>query len=109
MKNRIDRLIAAGRDSKMTNEFGDVNEQEYKEKTGIDYSLLITNVSPEHLYIYENVVPLFPEIEILNKAYNVFCELLPDRKAIVFKEKYDIQLLQKFWKACDEVRSANKK
>ena len=84
-----------------------VNEVEYKYKTGIDYPLLITNVSPEHLYIYESVVPKFPEIEILDRAYNIFYELLPDRKAVCFKEKYDIQLLQKFWNACDEVRVVN--
>ncbi len=88
----------------MINEFGSDYEAIYKNKTGIDYSLLITNASPEHLYIYEKVVPTFPEIEILDKAYNTLFELLPDRRAVVFKEKYDMQLLQKFWRACDEVK-----
>jgi hypothetical protein len=86
----------------MNKEYYDI--EKYKTKTGRNPELLITNVSPEYLYIYESVVPKFKEIEILDIAYDVFGNILPDRKVVVFKEKFDMDLLQVFWKECNLIR-----
>lgn len=78
--------------------------EDYYEKTGRDPELLITNVCEPWLTCYEKVLKNFEDIEILDTAYNAFGDVLLNRKAIVFKERFDMDRLQEFWRAIEKYK-----
>lgn len=82
-------------------------KEKYKQITGKDYDLLITNViisTQNELEAYQEILKQFPEIELVDEAYDICGNKLLGRvKAFYFKERYDLERLQEFYKLFDKV------
>lgn len=77
---------------------------QYIEKTGIHPDLVIINVLPKDLDLYERAVCKFEEIKILDSSFNVFGDVIPEKRAIVFKNKHDMPTQLAFLKECRRLR-----
>lgn len=72
---------------------------EYYKKTGRYPEMEVTNISSEKEFAdYSKVIEKFDQLEIVDDAYDTIGNrLLPSMKAVVFKDKYDEAVVQRFW------------
>lgn len=78
--------------------------EDYYEKTGQDPELLITNVSEPWIECYKKAIKEFDDIEMIDIAYNAVGDILPNHKAVLFKDHFDMDRLQEFWKVVHEYK-----